>query len=42
MQESGVYMTACHQATLSGMLYAVEPVEVEAVAHFCAAEFVGA
>ena len=42
MQESGVYMTACHQATLSGMLYAAEPVEVEAVAHFCAAEFVGA
>ena len=41
MDESGVYMTACHQATLSGMLYAMEPDDVDAVAYFCAAEFVG-
>jgi hypothetical protein len=40
MMESGVFMTAYHQATLSGMLYAMEPAEVDAVAHFCAAEFV--
>ena len=41
MDESGVYMTAYHQATLSGMLYAMEPDDVDAVAYFCAAEFVG-
>ena len=32
-------MTACQQATLSGMLYAMEPDDLEAVASFCAAEF---
>ena len=41
MMESGVVMTAYHQATLSGMLYAMEPAEVDDVAYFCAAEFVG-
>ena len=41
MAETGVHMTACHQATLSGMLYAMEPADVDVVASFCAAEFTG-
>jgi hypothetical protein len=41
MMRRGVVMTAYHQATLSGMLYAMVPAEVDDVAYFCASEFVG-